>query len=100
MEIETIELVFHSHVNYNPDCDILELPMGESIITYGVYVSGPRKGDEFMEYYSGPNYTAYGGKKSYSRCYSVDRIPKAWRPVWEVLKIVYLGEYLLISNLG
>jgi len=97
---------FHSHVSHNPECDILEEMQDQySYITYGVYVSGPRKGEEFMEYYSGDNYVlppegqTRPGYRSYSRCYSVDRIPKTWRQAWEALRTVYLSEYLLVSNM-
>lgn len=96
---------FHSHVNHNPDCDILiEQIDRNTIISYGVYVNGPKTGEEFMEYYSGPNYVddpsgSNQAEQNYSRCYSVDRIPKRWRLEWEALKVMYQAEYLLTSNL-
>lgn len=89
-----VKMKFNSHLNHNPDCDILEghLNDGNAFITYGIYVKGTKTGSEFMEYYSGQN---YGGKskKSYSRLYNVNEIPKTYKAIWDKLKQEYIEKY-------
>lgn len=101
--MEKDHLTFRSHLNHNPECDILEEPIDqESMLVYGIYVNGSKKGEEFMEYYSGPNYCPEESThrtKSYSRYYSLDQIPKKWKAAWESLRSTYISQYLLVSNL-
>jgi hypothetical protein len=90
------DLVFNSHKNHNPNCDILEGHLDRnSLITYGIYVNGPEKGNEFMEYYSGPNYKpeAVGTSRSTSRMYTSDKIPAKYLNMWQELREIYENEY-------
>jgi hypothetical protein len=90
------DLVFNSHKNHNPNCDILEGHLDRnSLITYGIYVNGPNKGKEFMEYYSGPNYKpeSVGTSRSSSRMYQPDKIPAKYLNMWHELREIYQNEY-------
>jgi hypothetical protein len=90
------DLVFNSHKNHNPECDILEGHLDRnSLITYGIYVNGPNKGKEFMEYYSGPNYKpeSVGTSRSSSRMYQPDKIPAKYLNMWHELREIYQNEY-------
>ena len=90
------DLVFNSHKNHNPECDILEGHLDRnSLITYGIYVNGPNKGKEFMEYYSGPNYKpeSVGTSRSSSRMYTTDKIPAKYLNMWQELREIYQNEY-------
>jgi predicted RNA-binding protein YlxR (DUF448 family) len=88
------KLVFNSHENHNPDCDILEGHINkDSLITYGVYVKGNKKGEEFMEYYSGNNYLSDSNKKSSSRKYDSKEIPSKYEDLWKKLKKEYINNY-------
>ena len=81
---------FNPHTCHNPDCDIVEAHVSpEAFITYGIYVSGPRAGEEFMEFYQGPNYKPGSPARNWSRYYSVDQIPKTWKWSWLKAKEVY-----------
>ena len=91
---EFYDLFFNSHLQHNPECDILEGHLDkDSLITYGIYVKGPKEGTEFMEYYSGSNYNPKSDKKSTSRIFTVDKIPAKYRSKWEDLKKIYQDEY-------
>ena len=84
--------IFRSHKNHNPHCDILEGILDEdSLITYGVYVNGPEKGQEFCEYYRGENYRLGSKKRSYSRCWKPVNIPIKYFTRWQLLRSIYEG---------
>lgn len=90
------DLVFNSHKNHNPECDILEGHLDRnSLITYVICVKGPNKGNESMEYYSGPNYKpeAAGTSRSTSRVYTPDKIPAKYLNMWQELREIYQNEY-------
>lgn len=88
------DLFFNSHVDHNPECDILEGHLDkDSLITYGIYVKGPKQGLEFMEYYSGSNYKPTSDKRSNSKLFMVDKIPAKYKAMWEDLKKIYEDEY-------
>ena len=88
------DLFFNSHLDHNPECDILEGHLDkDSLITYGIYVKGPKQGLEFMEYYSGSNYKPTSDKRSSSRLFMVDKIPAKYKAMWEDLKKIYENEY-------
>lgn len=85
---------FNPHTCHNPSCDIVEAHVTpQSFITYGVYVSGPRAGEEFMEFYQGPNYKPGSEVRNWSRCYSVDQIPKLWKSSWLKAKEAYTTQF-------
>ena len=88
------DLFFNSHVDHNPECDILEGHLDkDSLITYGIYIKGPKEGLEFMEYYSGSNYKPTSDKRSNSKLFMVDKIPAKYKAMWEDLKKIYQNEY-------
>lgn len=88
------DLFFNSHLDHNPECDILEGHLDkDSLITYGIYIKGPKQGLEFMEYYSGSNYKPTSDKRSSSRLFMVDKIPAKYKAMWEDLKKIYEDEY-------
>ena len=88
------DLFFNSHIDHNPECDILEGHLDkDSLITYGIYVKGPKEGLEFMEYYSGSNYKPTSDKRSNSKLFMVDKIPAKYKAMWEDLKKIYENEY-------
>lgn len=92
--VKFISFKFNSHKNHNPSADILEGHINsDSFITYGIYVNGPKKGNEFMEYYTGENYKVGSSKKSNSRVYGPDKIPAKYKAAWEELKAKYEAEY-------
>lgn len=81
---------YHSHRNHNPGCDIIEGHLDQdSLITYGVYVNGPKKGQEFCEYYKGENYCMHSTKRSYSRCWKPVNIPVKYFTLWQLLRSIY-----------
>jgi len=83
-------VTFHSHTNHNPDCDILVGHIDEDTnLTYGTYIKGPRKGQEFCEYYSGENYCIKSKKRSYSRMWTPVNIPVKYYTLWQVLRSNY-----------
>jgi hypothetical protein len=88
------DLFFNSHIDHNPECDILEGHLDkDSLITYGIYIKGPKEGLEFMEYYSGSNYKPTSDKRSNSKLFMVDKIPAKYKAMWEDLKKIYENEY-------
>lgn len=88
------KLKFNSHKNHNPNADILEGHIdNDSFITYGIYVEGDRKGNEFMEYYKGSNFVVGSKKPSSSRHYTKDSIPAKWKSSWDELKKEYDEKY-------
>lgn len=91
-------LTFNSHKNHNPSCDILELQINNnSMITFGIYVNDTdknKKGDKFMEFYSGQNYVVGSTQKSYSRMFAYPNIPKKYIKQWIELKNIYVEKYL------
>jgi len=95
--IKFTDFKFNSHKAHNPSVDVLEGHIDkDSFITYGIYVkdSGDKKkGDEFMEYYTGENYKVTSSKKSNSRIYTSDKIPAKYKSAWEELKSKYEKEY-------
>jgi len=81
---------FFSHKNHNPDCDIMVGQIDDDTsLSYGVYVKGPRTGQEFCEYYSGENYNILSRKRSCSRMWYADKMPIKYRKLWEVLRSNY-----------
>jgi hypothetical protein len=89
------DLKFNSHNDHNPVCDILEGHLDrDKMITYGIYVKGPNTGQEFMEYYSGPNYKPESaGKRSSSNYFAPDKIPAKYQNMWNELRNIYQTEY-------
>jgi len=86
-DINEKRLNFNSHLNHNPECDILELAIStDAFITYYVNIN---TGIEGMEYYSGSNYVVNSTSKSQSRNYPVNNIPAKYRAVWNGLKEYY-----------
>jgi hypothetical protein len=86
---------FNSHKNHNPSADIIEGHIdGDTFITYGIYVNGPKKGEEFMEIYTGENYKVGSTKRSHSRIYSPDKIPSKYKSMWTDLKDTYESDYV------
>lgn len=88
-------VVFNSHKVHNPSCDILGGRLDEDImITYCVYVKGPKTGSELMEYYSGENYVLGSNKRSFSKVYhDVEKIPAKYKAFWQELKAIYEADY-------
>lgn len=88
-----IKLHFNSHGDHNDQCDILEGHLNtDSMICYGIYIKDgatAKKGDEFMEYYSGENYAVGSKKRSKSNHYTVDKIPAKYKAAWLNLKAQY-----------
>jgi hypothetical protein len=83
-------LIYNSHRVHNPDCDIIEGHIDvDTTLTYGVYIKGPRKGQEFCEYYTGRNYCLQSQKRSYSRMWAVDKVPVKYAKLWKLLRSVY-----------
>jgi hypothetical protein len=84
---------FNLSKNHNTSYDILEGHLNQdTFITYGIYIKdecGRKKGDEFMEYYTGKNYKLGSTKKSYSRIYGPTEIPYRYREVWKSLRDAY-----------
>lgn len=81
---------------HNPYVDSVEGYLDkDSFITYGIYVESTESndiGDEFMEYYSGPNYVPGSKKKSNSRFYTPEKIPTKYKELWNLLKHKYQNE--------
>ena len=77
--VNFIDYKFNSHKNHNPVVDILEGHLNrDTMITYGIYIKddgSKKKGDEFMELYTGSNYMSGSSKKSNSRYYEPSKIP-------------------------
>lgn len=88
---------YNSHLWHNPNCDILEGHLSPtSFITYGIDL---KSGNEFMEYYSGDNYSTNSkGKRSNSRHFSADKIPSKYKAQWELLKRAYEEYYKNITT--
>jgi hypothetical protein len=80
-----------SHKNHNPYCDIIESRIDiDSYITYGIYVNGPKIGDEFFEYYRGSNYNVGSKLSSYSlHKGGEDNVPKAHKNRWNAAREYY-----------
>lgn len=89
------DIKFNSHKDHNPYCDILEGHLDrDTLITYGIYVKGPQTGNEFMEYYKGPNYKPESlMKNSNSRIYTPDKIPAKYQNNWNELRSIYQTDY-------
>jgi len=88
------KIKFNSHKKHNPECDIIEGHLNQdSFMTYGIYVKGEKQGEEFMEYYAGPNYVVGSTVKSFSRLFKTDKIPSKYKSKWEELKKVYNSKY-------
>lgn len=89
-----INTKFNSHRDHNPECDILEGHInGDTFITYGIYVNGPKIGEEFMEMYTGSNYKPDSQKKSNSRHYKGSDVPQKYLAKWQELKAIYENKY-------
>jgi hypothetical protein len=88
---------FNSHKVHNPDCDILEFKWdSDTIITYGIYIKDTntnKKGNEFMEIYSGSNYVPNSSKRSNSKMYTSDNIPSKYLSTWKDMKKDYEEYY-------
>lgn len=75
---------------HNPDYDILCGRVDDdTIITYCLQIKGPCPGAETMEIYSGLNYNPESKKRSWSRHYSEEAIPKVWKARWLELQRIY-----------
>ena len=71
-------------LTHNPQTDIVRGEIDkDSFITY---YKDKDTGIEGMEYYSGSNYKLGSKKKSYSRNYPAEKIPKKYKVSWEFLK--------------
>ena len=82
--------ILRSHKNHNLECDILEgIIDNDCLIAYGIYVNGPKKGQEFCEYYRGENYRMHSKLRSYSRCWKPSDIPAKYQERWQLLRSVY-----------
>lgn len=93
-EATFLKVSFNSHIDHNPSADILEGHIDkDSYITYGIYVNGPEKGTEFMEYYSGENYKPGSTKRSNSKYFEASEIPKRYKSLWDSLKATYKTDY-------
>lgn len=85
---------FNSHKVHNPFCDIMEAKIDQdSILTYGIYIKGPRIGEEFCEYYRGENYINHSKVKSYSRLYSIEKTPKKYTETLKEIKGIYNTQF-------
>ena len=94
-----MEIKFRSHKNHNPECDILEGYLdNDKYVTYGIYVNGQNKGKEFMEYYSGENYSPGSIKHSHSRHFEVPNLPLKYKPIWNKLKQIYQEKYSTLNE--
>ena len=82
---------FLSHKSHNPSCYIVESRIDkDSYMTYGVYVNGPKTGDEFFEYYRGENYAVGSKLQSYSlHKAGEDNVPKAHLNAWKAARTYY-----------
>jgi hypothetical protein len=91
---------FHSHTVHNPNCDILVGHIDQDTdMTYGRYLTGPNAGEEFMEYYRGPNYVHRSTKNSsYSRRWKPINIPVKYFCLWQLLRSVYAQQHFLTTN--
>jgi len=89
------DLKFNSHKDHNPEADILEGHIDRNtLITYGIFVKGPKTGEEFMEYYTGPNYKPESlNKSSRSKYFSSSEIPAKYKKMWDELKSTYENDY-------
>ena len=80
--------------SHNPDYDILCGRVDEdTFITYCLQLKGPCPGAETIEIYTGPNYSPKSKKRSRSRHYSQEAIPKVWRAQWLKLKELYEAQH-------
>ena len=87
-------LKFNGHTQHNPECDILEYHYNDDyFITYGIYVNGNKKGEEFCEYYRGKNYNVNSKLRSYSRIYRPGNIPTNYIKKFSELRILYNKIY-------
>lgn len=78
----------------NPECFILQGQIDrDSAITYGIYIRGIYVGDEFMEFYKGPNYVEGAKSKNYSQHFKAAEIPNIWKKVWTDLKEIAQRDY-------
>ncbi len=57
--------------SHNPDCDITCMTYRDEQFCYGIYIGGDKAGQEFFEWYRGPNYVPGASKRlnSYSKHY-------------------------------
>ena len=86
-DITPSRLKFNSHLNHNPECDILQLAISQdAFITYCINL---KTGVESMEYYSGSNYVVNSNARSHSSHYQQNQIPKKYKAVWNGLKYHY-----------
>lgn len=89
---------FNSHLNHNPECDILEGRLNiDTFITFGIYVKNTNTnkiGDKFMELYTGKNYNINSTKRSHSRKWDYPNIPAKYKETWNELEKIYLNNYL------
>jgi hypothetical protein len=102
--MNTSKIEFRSHRSHNDHCDITVYQLDKDTnITYGIYVKstihwkGPvglpiQPGTEFMEIYVGENYNVDSKKRSNSRHYYADAIPKKYNELWQSLKEYYETE--------
>jgi hypothetical protein len=89
-----IKLNFNSHKKHNPSVDILEGYINsDAKITYYINIKGKDIGNEGMEYYTGPNYVSGASGKSFSRHFTVDKIPSKYKNMWLELKKIYEKKY-------
>jgi hypothetical protein len=91
-------IAFNSHKMHNPSADIVEGYFEDgSLMTYYIGIKGKNTGIEGMEYYTGTNYALPGTpaskKPSFSRQFSVNKIPKKFKDNWEYLKKTYNEKY-------
>lgn len=95
MELDLKKVTFNSHLNHNPNCDILTYQIDiNTHITFGVNVKGKDVDKIFCEYYKGENYNPDSKLKSYSKIwFNVIDIPKKYFHVYMELKKLYYENY-------
>jgi hypothetical protein len=71
-------------VTHNTNAEIVRGEIDKD--SYMTYYKDKHTGVEGMEYYTGKNYKVNSDKKSYSRNYSPDKIPKKYKESWDFLK--------------
>jgi hypothetical protein len=85
---------FHSAETHNPDCDITCMTDHGQQFCYGIYIKGDKAGQEFFEWYKGPNYVPGSSKKNWSKHYAgVTKIPAHKADHFSILKEYYKKHF-------
>jgi hypothetical protein len=87
-----IQYEFLPAETHNPDCDITSITvMQQEQFCYGVYIKGDKAGQEFLEWYKGPNYVPGSSKRNWSKHYN--KIPSHKTEVFNDLKEYYKKHF-------